>query len=75
MKAKKVETTGQTVSKIIQTTDKNGKDVLGFTVYYGEQDFINVLRCFTAENYDAVYQELAEERRQILANPNPKEKK
>ncbi len=75
MKTKKVETTGKTVSKIIQTTDKDGKDVLGFTVYYGEQDFLNVLRCFTAENYDEVYQELAEERRQILVNHKPKEKK
>ncbi len=75
MKTKKVETTGKTVSKIIQTTDKDGKDVLGFTVYYGEQDFFNVLRCFTADNYDEVYQELAEERRQILVNHKSKEKK
>lgn len=75
MKTKKLETTGKTVSTIIQTTDKDGKDVLGFTVYYGEQDFFNVLRCFTADNYDEVYQELAEERRQILVNHKSKEKK
>lgn len=75
MESMKVDTKRKTVSKIIQTIDKNGRDVLGFTVYYGESDFYNVLRCFTAENFEEVYQELVEERRQLLAKPKTKEKK
>lgn len=75
MKAKKVETIQQTVSEIIQTIDKDGKDVLGFTVYFGDQDFINVMRCFSADNYDQVYEDLIEKRRHILTNPKTKEKK
>ncbi|PKN78683.1 MAG: hypothetical protein CVU48_07580 [Candidatus Cloacimonetes bacterium HGW-Cloacimonetes-1] len=74
MKTKKSEITQQTVSKIIQTIDKDGRDVLGFTVYCGEQNFYNVMRCFSAEDYDQVYQELVEERRQIEENNTTKEK-
>jgi len=74
MKTKKSENTQQTVSQIVQTVDKDGKDVLGFTVYLGENDFYNVMRCFSADDYDKVHKALTEERRHILLNSKTKEK-
>lgn len=74
MKTKKSETTPVTVSQIVQTIDNDGRDVLGFTVYRGDQCFYNVMRCFSADEYEKVYEALAEERRQILLNRKTKEK-
>ena len=75
MKTKKSENTQQTVSQIVQTIDKDGRDVLGFTVYLGENGFYNVMRCFSADDYDQVHEALTEERRQLLLNNKTTEKK
>ncbi len=74
MKTKKSETKQQTVSQIVQAIDKDGRDVLGFTVYYGEDSFYNVMRSFSADDYDQVYKALTEERIQVLLNGKTKEK-
>lgn len=74
MKTKKSETKQQTVSQIVQAIDKDGRDVLGFTVYYGEDSFYNVMRNFSADDYDQVYKALTEERIHVLLNGKTKEK-
>lgn len=75
MKTKKNEIRQQTVSQIIRTTDKDGIEIIGFTVYCSDDSFYNVMRSFNAENYDQVYSALEKQRRQILNNPKTKEKK
>ncbi|PKN72166.1 MAG: hypothetical protein CVU50_08470 [Candidatus Cloacimonetes bacterium HGW-Cloacimonetes-3] len=74
MKTKKSKNKQQTVSQIVQTIDNDGRDVLGFTVYCGESNFYNVMRSFSAEDYEQVLEDLTEERRQILLNGKTKEK-
>ncbi len=73
MKSKKINTKQQTVSQIVRTIDKDGGDVLGFTVYSAEGSFYNVLRRFTVDDYEEVYKTLMDERRQILTNKQTKE--
>jgi hypothetical protein len=75
MKPKKKEIRQQTVSQIVRTTNKDGMEIIGFTVYCGDDSFYNVMRSFSAENYDQVYSALEKQRRQILNNPKTKEKK
>ena len=59
------KTDQETVSQILLSIDKDGKQVLGFTVNTGEYSFYNVMRYFSKEDYAQVYHELAEERRHI----------
>ncbi len=74
MKTIKTETKRKIVSQIVQTIDKDGRDVLGFTVFDSDQCFYNVMRCFSAEDYDQVLEGLREERRQLQENEIKKEK-
>lgn len=50
-------------------------EIIGFTVYCSDDSFYNVMRSFSAENYDQVYGALEKQRRQYLNNPKTKEKK
>ena len=75
MKTKKSENIIQTVSQIVHTIDKDGRDVLGFTVNCSDSSFYNVMRCYSADDYEKVLQSLTEERRQILKKRKTKEKK
>lgn len=65
----------QTVSQIVRVINKDGQNVLGFTVYHGENSFYNVMRSFSDDDYDEVYQSLTEQRKHLLDNQNTKEKK
>lgn len=64
-----------TASQIVQTIDKYGNDVLGFTVQYNEDSFCNVMRYFSADNFEHVLKGLTEDRKQILINGKTKEKR
>lgn len=75
MKPKKKDIRQQTVSQIVRTTNKDGMEIIGFTVYCSDDSFYNVMRSFNAENYNQVYSALEKQRRQILNNPITKEKK
>jgi len=75
MKTKRNGIKQETVSQIVRTTNIDGNEIIGFTVYCGNDSFYNVMRSFSAENYDQVYSELVKQRRQILNNPKAKEKK
>jgi len=75
MKTKKSDIKQFTVSQIVRTTNMDGNEMIGFTVYCVDYSFYNVMRCFSAEDYDEVYSTLEKQRRQILNNPKTKEKK
>jgi hypothetical protein len=63
-----------TVSQIVNTIDNDGRPVLGFTVYCGEDSFYNVMRSYSAEDYAEVLLSLQEQRRQLMDNQKQGEK-
>jgi len=75
MKTKINEIRQETVSQIVRTTNQDGEQIIGFTVYCGDNSFYNVMRRFSAEDYDQVYRGLEKQRRQILKNLKAKETK
>lgn len=72
-KSKKKEQ--MTVSQIVNTIDNDGRHVLGFTVYSGEDSFYNVMRSYSAEDYAEVLLSLQEQRRQLMDNQKTRRKK
>lgn len=71
MKTDKSIVKQETVSQIVQTTTTDGEDMIGFTVYSSDGTFFNVMRSFTASDYEEVYSSIVKERNQILER-NPK---
>jgi CRISPR/Cas system endoribonuclease Cas6 (RAMP superfamily) len=56
------------VSPIVKAWDKDGNNLLGFTVYHDENNFYNVLRSYSDDDYDEVYHSLERKRKQLLRN-------
>jgi hypothetical protein len=48
----------QNIGPIIETYDKQGGGLLGFTIRYTDGSFENIMRAFNELNYDAVCEEI-----------------
>lgn len=62
MKRKTSKKKQHLVSQIVHTVDKDGRNMLGFTVFFSDGRFYNVMRSYTVSDYAKVLAELTAER-------------
>ncbi len=67
MKTKEKNNNIVDISAIIETYDKDGNGLLGFTIKHQDCSFENIIRDFDIQSKDIVYQELEQLRKSKLA--------